>query len=289
MYNNHIDIKKKKRYVPYLLFILLIGTALLGSVSGEYELGQFWSKNDNTVVLTNISHNIYIGKNETTTYRLDVNGSINATDYYGDGSTLSNLPVNYPYNQDLNTTNNVKFNDITSIGYFYGDGSKLNNILDNDTNYFNNDGETIYPLNNENLELNGTLTCNSKCIGFFDTFCCQQSLVTATGYQENMQLLSGFVTLHNGSVVGLGVSSYFYGNTLWGSWNISIIVDGSTTPLYVTLGGYPTSGTFDEHTNWDRNDITFHTGSKLTVKFTKQGIPPNMQYVNVNIRVQYDG
>ena len=45
---------------------LIIGILLmLPVISAEYEEGQFWSRVDDTIVLTNSSHNVHIGKNES--------------------------------------------------------------------------------------------------------------------------------------------------------------------------------------------------------------------------------
>jgi len=52
-----------------ILFMLIAPTVL-----GDFEKDLFWSRNDDTIVLTNSSHNVMIGKNDTTAYKLEVDG-----------------------------------------------------------------------------------------------------------------------------------------------------------------------------------------------------------------------
>lgn len=69
--------KKDRKKTDRVMIFAVIALCLFSSftVDAEFELGRFWSKNDNTLVLTNSSNNVNIGENKTTTYKLNVNGT----------------------------------------------------------------------------------------------------------------------------------------------------------------------------------------------------------------------
>ncbi len=58
----------------YALFLILLLTPL---ATGTFTEGEFWSRIDNTLVVTNTTDNVNIGENGTTPYKLNVNGTSN--------------------------------------------------------------------------------------------------------------------------------------------------------------------------------------------------------------------
>jgi len=66
---------KKYSVFPFLVFGLFVFILFSPVYSADFEQDLFWSRNNDTIVLTNTSHNVYIGENETTNYRLRVNGT----------------------------------------------------------------------------------------------------------------------------------------------------------------------------------------------------------------------
>jgi hypothetical protein len=73
----------RKRTIISIVILSLLCTVV--TVSADWEPGQFWSRNTNTLVLTNSSHHVRIGLNQTTDYNLTVdgrtqlNGTVNVT------------------------------------------------------------------------------------------------------------------------------------------------------------------------------------------------------------------
>jgi len=104
--------KKEHKKTDRIMIFTVIALVLLSSfsVTAEYELGEFWSKINNTVVLTNITNNVNIGENATTEFTLNVKGTINST-------TLNTGQGNYELyamNQDVETTSDVEFENVTT-------------------------------------------------------------------------------------------------------------------------------------------------------------------------------
>ena len=64
---------KRRKLAIFVIFMTLM--AATSYTVYAYETGQFWSRLNNTIVLTNTTNNVFIGENSTTSYRLEVNGS----------------------------------------------------------------------------------------------------------------------------------------------------------------------------------------------------------------------
>jgi hypothetical protein len=71
--------KKDKKKTDKIIMCIIGALIFISSypVQAEYELGKFWSRNDDTIVLTNTSNNVSIGYNGSTPNgeKLYVNGS----------------------------------------------------------------------------------------------------------------------------------------------------------------------------------------------------------------------
>lgn len=112
----------KKRFLIIIALIFLVFIAPAYVVSQPAVLWQ--NLNDDTITPLNETYNVSIGKNDTTTYKLFVNGSFYANYLYGDGQHLANTPqdgyagdMGHPHNQNLNTTNSPTFKDISLSDY----------------------------------------------------------------------------------------------------------------------------------------------------------------------------
>jgi hypothetical protein len=113
-----LAILSKKLSIPMMIIILIATGA-----TGHYIRGEFWSINEDTLVPTNTSHHVLLGRNGTTNYTLEVDGTTN-----------------------LNGTLTVE------NGVIYGDGGGITNL-----SLWIKVGNTLYPLNNENMQINGTV------------------------------------------------------------------------------------------------------------------------------------
>jgi len=72
--------EKKRRKRLYLWIVALMIITSVSTVEG-YTEGAFWSRIGDTLVVTNTTDNVNIGKNDTTTYKLYVNGSAYFEEY----------------------------------------------------------------------------------------------------------------------------------------------------------------------------------------------------------------
>ena len=101
----------KKGLFPIILVLGLFVFILFSpvGVEAEYELGQFWSRNNNTIVLTNSSDNVNIGENETTTYKFNVNGT-------SQFNNTVNILKHAVIGESLNFTNTMNQIKIISVG-----------------------------------------------------------------------------------------------------------------------------------------------------------------------------
>lgn len=69
-------IRHKRKKTDKVLMCVIAGLLLITNFAvAEYKPGEFWSRIDDTIVLTNESWNVSIGENETTNYKLFVNGT----------------------------------------------------------------------------------------------------------------------------------------------------------------------------------------------------------------------
>jgi len=81
--------QKRSYFFPLSVCALMVLVFFSGVSVGDFEKDLFWSRNDDTIVLTNSSHNLMIGKNVTTDYRLEVNGSTYIYGYFEVGNSES--------------------------------------------------------------------------------------------------------------------------------------------------------------------------------------------------------
>lgn len=113
-----------KKTIAYCLLFLLLGIAI-GTAEVSQTEGVFWSRIDDTIVLTNESENVNIGQNETTIYRLHVNG----TSYFVDVMTVNDIIIAYG-------GNSTEWN----LAHMWGNHSLVGYLMDwsNGDPFFNN-------------------------------------------------------------------------------------------------------------------------------------------------------
>jgi len=102
------DRKKTDKIIIFTVIFLFLFSSF--TVEAGYELGQFWSLNDNTIVQTNISHNVNIGENDTSDFKLNINGSFNVD------SKITNLHTLFVESGFVGINTNVPSVDFDVIG-----------------------------------------------------------------------------------------------------------------------------------------------------------------------------
>lgn len=95
---------KKQGLFIFFIIVIIFFLLLAPSYVADYEEDLFWARNDDTIVLTNTSHNVNIGKNATTSYQLELNGNA-----YFNGTI------------DTNTGNDTEWD----LAYSWGDHSLI--------------------------------------------------------------------------------------------------------------------------------------------------------------------
>ena len=140
-----------KKTLAYCLLFLLLGMTISVADVSQTE-GVFWSRIDDTIVLTNESENVNIGQNETTNYRLYVNGTIATPDgnssewnlafLWGDHSEVGYLTIwsdgdpFYNNSDAFHVTSELMLN--WNESYSWGDHSLMGYLTDFNESYFNN-------------------------------------------------------------------------------------------------------------------------------------------------------
>ncbi len=120
--------EKSRKTKVFLLTIFIILCLIVFSPVAIVVTGELWTLNTTTVVLDNTTHNVNIGKNETTIHQLEVNGNVyvNGTIDTNEGNSTTCFKIiqswmdrwntssgGNPFDQELNTTDNVTHNDVT--------------------------------------------------------------------------------------------------------------------------------------------------------------------------------
>ena len=170
--------------VSFSIMFLLVGIAI-GSTDVSYTEGVFWSRNGDTLVLTNVSENVNIGENATTDYRLKVNG----TSYFNDTMIVNGVITASGGNSD-NWNDAYSWGDHSLIGYLtdwsdsdpffnnsdafhvtsalmdnwndsytWGNHSLEGYLTEYEQGFWNRTDTTLYTTtDNDNIQINATLT-----------------------------------------------------------------------------------------------------------------------------------
>lgn len=94
--------ERNKKIGIFLVIFLLIGICFSGFAIADFEKGQFWSRLDNTIILTNSSQNVNIGENATTIYKLKVNGTGLFDIIKTDDINANSINYGIEFNPDVN-------------------------------------------------------------------------------------------------------------------------------------------------------------------------------------------
>lgn len=299
------QIKEKHNYI--VVFGIIFCILLASIVQADYTQGEYWdfiSGDNPTTTLTNDSHNVNIGENETTWSKLNVEGNMSVEgNHTADGSILlkngntNNLSLAFKYEPGTGiyrpSNGQIAFLVFGNVAFNIGDSLNscsrdllmlLNNELQfrSGSQFIRSENATTLSINSYYILFNGTLIENVS------------KMETTSGSQYGTNCVVTGITTHDGFVYG-GQGATYTGTITGGdlaSNDDLIITDDAYIPNDIYLGQYIYHyGDVDTYMQYTTDLMRLVIGNRHMMKFVEGAsdyIEVNDYNTNIDFRINGD-